>query len=187
MATIIRIPTWATFYKFPEDTPSVGLAALNTMLGTNLSAGDVNPVWPDLQDLDLGGGPLTRGAGSESISQVTEIENTSFLKVTQAALAVGIGGEIDGWEVVFEIDDLTAEVPASFPDRTYTEDEVTNTHTWATWGLDGNRPDLAPEQIGDKWYRTSQLGSSLGAPMPASQWVPAMSQGLVVLKAKPSA
>lgn len=194
MAVVIRIPTWVTFNKIPVGTPAVGLAILNGALGASLSPGDANPVWQDLQDLDLGGGPLTRGQTLDSLATVDEIQNAAFLEIAQVQLAVALGGEVDGMLVYFEIDDLTDEVPAEFPNRTYTvlsdpEDlgsGVETAHTWETWGAyEGDSAGDLPVQVGEKWYRTSRDRNNGGDYMPASAWVPASQSGLVVLQSLP--
>lgn len=171
----IKIPTWATLFKIPVGTPVQGLAALNQALGTSLSVGDPNPVWYDLQDLDLGGGPLTRGENLEDLAEVIPITNASFITVQHAQLAVVVGGEIEGMEVWFELDplDMTDEVPATFSNRTYPNPENLEgdqlVHTWETWGRNGN--SHAPVQIGEKWYKSNADANNLGQPMPASLWV----------------
>lgn len=182
MPLILSIPTWATFNKIPVGTPPTGLGALNYALSLSLVEGDDNPVWPDLQDLDLGGGPLTRGSLLTDLAQVTPIENTSFIGVSNAQLAVAVGGEITGMEVYFELDDLGDDVPESFPNRSYADPESVDpenptmiVHTWATWGSAGD--SHAPELIGDKWYKSSADAANLGQPIPASCWV---SAGLTV-------
>lgn len=119
MPLILSIPNWASFHKIPVGTPPEGLAAINAALGTTLAVGDINPVWPDLQDIALGGGSFIRPGPLAAIANSSPIENTSFLKPQQAQLAVAVGGEVTGMEVYFELDNLDAEVPATFPNRTY--------------------------------------------------------------------
>lgn len=175
MSLIIKIPTWATMARIPAGAPDAGLAALNSALQTTLAVGDFNPVWYDLQDLDLGGGPLTRGSQLEDLAVVTPIENTAFIGIANAQLAVIVGGDIEGMQVFFELDDLDGEVPVSFSNRTYTEPNadpeakpVEHVHTWATWGSDGK--NHAPIQIGEKWYKSNSDVRNLGQPTAAHEW-----------------
>lgn len=159
-----------------------------------LQPGDPNPLFQITDAIVREGGSIQVGNSPLDLASAGPVVRAEWDQPHYAIASVITGGDTVGMEVVFEIDDPAAEVPASFPDRTYTEyadpeDPESGTevvHTWATWGLDGNRPDLAPEQIGDKWYRSSQLGSAFGAPMPASAWVPAALAGLVVMKTKPA-
>jgi len=121
MATVIKIPTWATFNKFPAGSPAQGLAILGAVFQTTFNVGDTNPVWNDLQDLDLGGGPLTRAATLDGLAEVTPMSNLSFLTSSQIQLAVAVGGDVIGCPLWFKVAeaDYTNEVPAALPNRTY--------------------------------------------------------------------
>lgn len=175
MAVVIKIPTWVTFNRIPLGTPAAGLAALNAALGTSLAIGDSNPVWADLQDLDLGGGPLVRGAGLLDLAEVTPLENLSFLSLPQVQLAVVVGGDVLGMPVYFVVADKTAEVPASFPNRTYfvedpedPENPTETVHTWETY-YDG-MPGHDPIEIDGAFWCSSANTWNLGQPLPASAW-----------------
>lgn len=178
MSIVIKIPTWATFNKIPVGTPVEGLAALNLALGTSLQVGDPNPVWTDLQDLDLGGGPLTRGETLDSLSQVTPISNSSFITLDQIGLCVAVGGEAEGVQVLFEFTDeasLDAEVPSSWPNRTWMDltdpdNPVEVTHTFKTWCEHGS-PNNYPQKLGDKWYLPNNNWQNSGLLLPASTWI----------------
>lgn len=181
MPVRIDIPTWTTFNKIPVGTPDAGLAILNSVLGLSLVVGDDNPVWRDLQDLDLGGGPLTRGSEMESLSRVSDITNAAFLTVEQCGMIVAVGGEVQGFPAYVELlpAQLTDEVPATFDDATY---EVpidpndpdggsnTVTHTWATY-----EPNHPLAEFSGKHYKELATERTY---LPASQWV---GQGLTVL------
>lgn len=185
MATIFLLPTWTTFNKIPADAPADGLAALNFALGltgtdNELVIASENPVWKDLQDLDLGGGPLTRGGSAEAMAQVTPISNASFLTVDQCGLAVAVGGDVQGFPCFVEIPvaNLGDEVPATFPNRSYTvladpddpDSGVETVHTWETWEP---HHKLSVEILGNKY---KALATSVKY-LDASQWV---GQGLSV-------
>lgn len=194
MSVKIKIPTWCTFNKIPYGTPPVGLATLNAALGLSLTAasapgandGSPNPLWADLQDLDLGGGHLKyRGQTMEELAEFVGIENTSFLTIPYLQLAVAIGGEIENYPVFFELPaDLDTEVPAAFPNRVVvTMDEqsgepVETVHTFATY-----YPEQLRTQIDGTWYAPAQAfaGSLVGSLFKASEWVAA---GLPVITAQ---
>lgn len=168
---ILKIPTWATFYHIPLDAPDIGLAALNAALGTSLEKGDSNPVWADLQDLDLGGGPLTRGTTPESLAEVTPIANAQFITKDQMALAVAVGGDAEGAVLWLEIPSPTDEVPAAFPNRTYTdnsdpENPTEATHTYESYFAQGNW--TYPKEIDGKYYIPNVNPSNRGQRLPYS-------------------
>lgn len=194
MATIIKVPTWVTFNKIPYGTPSQGLAVLNAALGTSLVAasapgapdGSSNPMWPDLQDLDLGGGHLRyRGNTMDELAEFVGIENTSFLTIPYIQLAVAIGGEVENYGVMLELPaNLDAEVPASFPNRSYAtiddsdpENPVESTvvHTYATYF-----PEQLRKEVEGTVYVPAQAyaGRLTGDTFKASEWV---ASGLTVL------
>lgn len=127
--------------------------------------------------------------------QLRGITDRTLLTVDRVKLLVGLGCEIKNYLAYFEIDDITAEVPATFPNRTHMvlsdpedpESGVETVHTWETWGANpGGIPgDDLPKQVGDKWYRTSRDRNNDGDYIPASAWVPASLSGLVVLESLP--
>ncbi len=174
MAVRIYIPTWATFRRFPAGSPADGLAALAATLGLNqFQPGDVNPVWEDLQDLDLGGGSITRGQTLLDMSHVSEIENATFITIQHIGLVMAIGGEVAGYPVYFQIDDPAAATPEGLY-RSQAADG--GQLTWAEW----MRPDLQPliEHAG-KYYKAAV--NEHGAPLPASAWFRLVASGAVVI------
>lgn len=120
MAVIIKIPTWCTFNKIPVGTPALGLTTLNAAMGLSLAEGDANPVWADLQDLNLGGAPLNRGALLTALAEVTAIQNTAFLLPAQIQLAVVVGGDVIDAPLWFKVAeaDYGNDVPAILPNAT---------------------------------------------------------------------
>lgn len=136
------------------------------LLGTNFVEGGQNPYILLLNDLDMGGAPFTRATGSE-LAHCGPIDNKSFLSVQYVSLLVAFSGNVEGFPVWFEIDDI--DTPCPFSD----EDE-----TWETWGT--YETSHHPVQHGDKWYRSSAVGQS-GALLHASHWVPYAASGGVVL------
>lgn len=127
MSVRLFIPTWATFNRFPSGTPDAGLKVLSAVFGTTFSVGDDNPVWRDLQDLDLGGGPLSRGSSLTDLAEVTQIENDSFLTFSQIQLIVAVGGNAKDMPLWFKIAeaDYSQSVPAVLPDSA--------DKTWEDW------------------------------------------------------
>lgn len=175
MAVVIKIPTWATFARIPSGAPTTPLAALNIALGTALIEGDTNPVWYDLQDLDLGGGPLTRGSNLSDLATVTPIENKAFLTIGHCQLAVSVGGDVEGYPVYFAIADIDTDVPAGWPNREWTdatdeENPVQVVHTWRTWydGMPGHDPYFSSTD--NTYYCSSANTWDRGEPMLASVW-----------------
>lgn len=175
MATIIQIPTWATFNKIPPGTPADKLATLGALLGITLNVGDANPIWPDLQDLDLGGGHLKyRGSTMEELAEFIGIENTSFLTIPYIQMAVAIGGEVELYPVMLELPaDLDTEIPASFPNRIIhsldeNEQPVETIHTFASYF-----PPEVRREIDGTVYSPAQAwaGQVQGAHLKASEWV----------------
>lgn len=80
------------------------------------------------------------------------VENTEYLVVDNThKLIVMAGGDIEGLRGWFEIDDLTQEVPDSFPNKEPDQ-------TWETWGVFGDSHKPVP--IGNKWYRTTEHGQA---------------------------
>ena len=158
MALTLLIPSWATLYQFPtSDDPvtavsdnatiDAGLAILSALLGAPFVRGDVNPMWPQLQDLDLGGGPLTRPESLVDLAVATEISNDTLIKKDVLQLLIAIGGQIEtpGMQTWFKVTDLNALVPLNIPGSTeeqqvYDEElepipdefETVNL-TWAEW------------------------------------------------------
>lgn len=192
MSTVIYIPTWATFNRIPTNAPHEKLAALNALLTSagiiteDLVAGSFNPVWFDLQDLDLGGGPLVRGANPEDLAEVTPITNASFLTLQHVALALTIGGDVLGFPAgFFVIPDPTAEVPAYLPDRDPEAEPATTTHTWQSWYQSGN-PNDYPIQIDGIWYGAIENYHQTDSRMLASQWYPWLLTGGQIVQSLPT-
>lgn len=146
--------------------------ALNQAYGltkkANYQAGETHEYYLPLNDLDMGGAPFTRDA-TPGMACCGPIENMAYLGVDYASLIVAFGGEIEALPVWFELDSLTGEVPSTFPNRTYTDEQnVEHIHTWQTWGVWGQSHH--PVQYGGKWYREAIYGES-GTRLLASQWV----------------
>jgi len=172
----IHIPSFLTLSALSAEA-AAAVNAVHTALGlpAGFSAGDTNPHILALNDFDMGGAPFTRGTGAE-LAWLGPIDNQSFLTLDQLALIVAFGGDIEGYPVWFEIEDITAECPfAPEPAEGETKE------TWETWGTSGQ--SHLPREIGDYWYRSSAVGAS-GQLMNASQWVPLRSAGTVTVLTK---
>lgn len=166
------IPSMLSLSSLSAEAVAV-INAVHTAIGRPLvTEADQNPYVMALNDLDMGGAPFTRDA-QPGMAVCGPIENMSYLPLPYVQLIVAFGGDIEALLVWFELDDLTDEVPASFPNRTYEsgtiEAPATSVHTWTTWGVAGNGSH-APRQIGDKWYRSTCVGES-GQMLDASEYI----------------
>jgi hypothetical protein len=158
-------------------------AAINEHYGVNYKKTDYAPgLQPHeyyllMNDLDMGGAPFTRDVATWEklvdgevkklpMAVCGPIENTAYLSPEYAEVIIAFGGDIEGMPVFFELDDITQ--PCPFSD---------SNETWETWGVFGE--SHKPVQLGDKWYRSSNVGES-GTVLLASQWVPYRQAGGVV-------
>lgn len=177
----IWIPSALTLNKLTTETAAIVNAVHTALSLPTVSAGQTNPYYLDLNDLDMGGAPFTRDA-EPGLAVCGPIQNVAYLTPQYAQLIVAFGavaaqmlgigaGDIEGMPVFFELDSLSGEVPASFPGRTYTTgtigNEVTHVHTWETWGVVGE--SHRSQLIGDKYYRSSNYGQA-GTTLHASEW-----------------
>jgi hypothetical protein len=164
--TYIWLPSGLTLNKLTTETAAI-VNAVHTAIGAPLvTAGQTNPYYLDLNDLDMGGAPFTRDA-EPGMACCGPIENLAYMALDYVSLIVAFGGQVEGMPVFFELDDIEAECPFS-----------DSNETWETWGIFGE--SHKPVQLGDKWYRSSNVGES-GAVLLASQWVPYRQAGGVVL------
>ena len=78
------------------------------------------------------------------------------------------GIEIEGYEVWFELSDIT--LPCPFADQNPVDDDGNPVpiKTWEQWGTGPNNGH-APVEISGKWYRSNLRGAS-GEPLKASLW-----------------
>jgi hypothetical protein len=123
--------------------------AVHTAIGlspTNLQAGSANPYILRLNDFDMGGAYFTRDK-EPGQSVCGPIYNFGYLSIQDIQLLVAFGGQVEGFPVWFELDDI--DTPCPFSD----DDE-----TWETWGVFGE--SHKPVQHGAKWYRSSAVGAS---------------------------
>lgn len=158
--------------------------------------GEPNPLFQICDAIIREGGSIRVGDSPLAMATVENVDRKEWQKVGYAQALVLTGGDVLDMLVYFEIDDITAEVPATFPNRNYTqlsdpedpESGIEVIHTWETWGAnEGDSAGDLPVQIGDKWYRTSRDRNNGGDYIPASAWVPASLAGLVVLESLPEA
>ena len=78
------------------------------------------------------------------------------------------GCEVEGYPVFFAVSDMSAQVPANFPNRTYLDgEEVEQVHTWATWS---QVMPTSPVTVDAVTYVSSNDPYSQGEPLPASVW-----------------
>lgn len=162
------LPSFLTLSTLSAEAATT-INAVHTQLGlpgTDFVEGGHNPYILLLNDLDMGGAPFTRGTGSE-LARCGPIDNKSFLSIPYVSLLTAFGGDVEGLPVFFEIDNITDPCP-------FSESE----ETWETWGTYGE--SHKPTQIGDKWYRSNDVGQS-GVKLHVSQWVSKLATGLVVI------
>ena len=185
MAATFLVPTGLTFSDIRPGLKASTLTELNKYLTSvnqpTVVEGDANPLVLKLNDFDLGGAAFTRGDAMADLATCGPIERMQHLPLPYVSLIVSVGGDLLGFPVFFEFaneSDLDAYIPATFPERTYSElsdpadpdsDPVERTHTWLTW-----QPTHAPKQYGGKWYKSSETSAEA---IPASCWV---SAGLTV-------
>lgn len=184
----IEIPTGFTFSDLRTGVEP-WLTTFNLWLTKNglpgTAVGAQNPLILKLNDFDLGGAHWVRSESMSDPARCQGIQNISHFPLTYVDLVVGIGGDIFEMPVFFEFDsedDLDDEVPAKFPDRTYTEladpedpeSGVTKTHTWRTW-----YPRHEPKEHGGKWYKSSETNEKA---IPASCWADERASGALTVK-----
>lgn len=193
MSTYLKLPTGLTFSDIREGLPSQSLPALNEFLAAigqpAVSVGDNNPLVLRLNDFDMGGAAFLRGNAMDDPAFCGPIANIAHIPGFYIELMVEVGGDLLSYPCDFEITDPAAEVPATFPNRTFEQPDDLNdpesstttvVHTWQTWGAE-TRPDLLPEQIDGKWYRSNKnpyqsdngFYTGVGIPLDASVWVAA--------------
>lgn len=191
MTTTIKLPAGLTFSDIRPGTPPAAIAALNAFLASAgipaVQVGDSNPLFGKILDFTNGGSPWDKPEDMAEPAYCRGIRNFKHIDAVYIPLIVDVGGDIYGMRVDFEIADPTADIPASFPMRTYEEpvdpadpESAMNqfTYKWNNWG---NRPDMAPVEIEGKWYRDNRVpgryddGQQRGhyLPLPASVWVSA--------------
>ena len=173
------VPSALTLSYLTAET-AAQVNAVHAMIGdprTSYVAGELNPYYFQLNDLDMGGAPFTRDA-TPGKAVCGPIENLAYLSLDYVTLIVVFGGELEAFPVFFELDLLTGQVPESFPERTYIDAEgVEQVHTWETWGVSG--ASHAPVQYGLKWYRSAAYGAA-GTMLNASQWISYRNVGGIV-------
>lgn len=165
--TYIWIPSALTLNKVTTATAAI-INAVHTALSLPLvSAGDLNPYYFDLNDLDMGGAPFTRDA-EPGMAVCGPIENLSYLPLDYVSLIVAFGGEVEGLPVWFELNGINSDCPFS---------TTTPKERWSTWGTFGE--SHKPVLLGNKYYRSNAVGQS-GAMLDASAWTSLRAAGLTV-------
>lgn len=114
-----------------------------------------------------------------SLVEVGPITREIWL-IPEYGLAIYLtGGDVINMPVFFEIDNITDLCPFSFEKIELDEnleEIITPQETWETWGTHGD--SHKPQKIGEKWYRSSNVGSS-GSILKASEWAPLMLNGSI--------
>ena len=172
--TYIWVPSALTLWQLTAETAAI-VNAVHSQIGKPLvSAGDQNPYYLALNDLDMGGAPFTRDA-TPGMAVCGPIQNLTYLPMEYVALIVMFGGDVEGLPVWFEIPSKTANVPAVLAAL-----DPANP-TWETWGTFGE--SHKPVKLGEKWYRSTALGQS-GSLLDASVFIAASQQGSLPLITK---
>jgi hypothetical protein len=151
------------------------MSKANVLAKLPFRPGDPSPFFETLDNLTQEGAIVTRGA-TFTDSATIHADLPSWLLPSQMALIVAVGGDITDEPVYFQLNDLTEQVPTTFPER-FMEDGTT-VHTWATWGIAG--ANHHPVVLGANTYRSSQYGYG-GVCLKASEWVPYLLARGVVL------
>jgi hypothetical protein len=154
------IPSQFTVSVLTAEAASA-INAVHTAMGiqpTNLQAGSQNPYILRLNDFDMGGAYFSRDK-EPGLSCCGPIYNFAYLTLQDVQLLVAFNGDVEGFPVWFELDDITVECPFS-----------DSNETWETWGVFGE--SHVPVQHGDKWYRSNAVGAS-GELLPASVFLEA--------------
>lgn len=126
----------------------------------DLVPGDPNPFFQVLDAVTREGGILTVGESPEELSEAAPITREIWLTLDYVSAVVMSGGDVEGYQVFFGVDDPSVEVPLYFPQRTYTEVidgvETELVHTFNTWGA----PYHTLTEINGKFYRSNAVGYS---------------------------
>lgn len=179
MSATLKIPTCLTFSDLREGITPEAIATINAFLTSKgqptlptdpeQAKGLPNPFVLSLNDFDMGGAAFLRTDSMSGLATCGPIDNFNHMPLEYMSLIVGVGGDIEGFPVWFEIDDPTALCPFA-PDDLLDEDgNPIPQETWETWGTHGE--SHKPVQHGAKWYRSSAVGYS-GELLKASEWVP---------------
>lgn len=130
------------------------------LLGRPLvAAGQRNPYYDVITQIGVAlGSDIDRSTPLAACGPVNRIDRVPLSLID---LLIGIGGEVEGLPVWFEltVDPATVDCPFST-----TEPK----EKWSTWGTFGQ--SHLPQKLGANWYRSSAVGES-GELMNASQWV----------------
>ena len=172
--TYIWIPSALTLNRLTVETAAL-VNAVHTAVGlpAGFVAGETNPHYLDLNDLDMGGAPFTRDA-TPGMAVCGPIENLGYLPLDYVSLIVAFGGDVEGFPVWFEVDDRDATCP------------LDETKTWLDWGQNTDSPQ-GWNDPGGKWFRSSEdyaFPGNSGQPIDASAWVSLRAAGGLVVKTK---
>jgi hypothetical protein len=148
-----------------EAMTELGVEAPNYI--ANLEAGDPNPFFGFIDSLNQSGNDIIR-EGDFAYMTPNNDDDLYWINFQRLLLLIATGGDLKGYPMFFEIDDITTPCPFAPDDLVDENDEILPQETWETWGTYGE--SHKPRQVGDKWYRSNSVGFS-GERMPASQWV----------------
>jgi hypothetical protein len=157
----------------PRMLPSEAAALLP------LQPGDPNPFFQIVDAVEREGGDLKVGNSPLEMAEASPIVRKEWLQIGYCFALVYTGGDAIGFPVYFVVDDLTVEVPETFPNRTYTvladpedpESESTEVvHTWESW-YQGPQPFSPPVEIDGTYYCVNANTWDRGKPLDASVWV----------------
>lgn len=179
MATSIHIPTALTFSDLREGISTEALTVINAWQAQksqpSVAIGDPNPFVMLINDFDMGGSPWERGSTPESMAVCGGIKQVQYMPSAYLNLIVGVGGEVYGYPMWFEIDDVTRPVPSYIPGH---QDEEGDTLTFLDWN-----PGQPIEQHGNKYYKRTAVDPK-GELLPASILVQAIADSASWLSMK---
>lgn len=154
----VHVPTDLTDPTLSSDVAQIvnGLRALYGL--TALSAGDENPYYAQISRIGIASGAAIEITnGTAACGPIGAVDRVPLSLVDSVLIA---GGDVEGLPAFIRITDLAEVVPSPLGD---------GTETWATWGTIGD--SHVPQQIGNAWYRTTDVGAS-GRKLNASEWAP---------------
>lgn len=155
----IHLPVELTEPTLTQDAAALINAVHSLINQPTVTAGTRNPYYDVIAQIGIANGASIDR--SESQAACGPIANTNRIPLSLVDLVIGVGGEVEGLQVYFELPNVNAICPLG--------DGV---ETWATWGTFDHGNGVvshAPTQYGTKWYRSSEVGQS-GTRLLASVW-----------------
>lgn len=185
MASVLQLPKWGLERLVPNRNGiQAALDAYNAAMGEALAIGDANPLFEEIVSAGFYGYHFEPRAGG--LDQLVEMQlDTDLLVyvlgssaaevVLNVERAVAMGGDLLNYPVFFQFAAaaLSTPVPASWPSRTYIdENEVEQVYTISEW-FDVPQFEQYPITFdgGTTYLIPNQDPRGQGAYLPASLWI----------------